>query len=277
MTTQLTLARKFLIATAAIIAIAAPLVVGVVRAQSATFAVASVKRADPNTQRVAIMTVPGGGMDIVNVSLKQLICAAYHVRPHQLSGGPSWVDSEKYSIQAKPDKPTDMSKIGPGGHESFNKFQMGRLRALLEDRFQLKIEKQSKDAPVYALVVGKNGPKLKVADHENARMGGGRGSLTGFGVTMVMLSQNLGNITGRRVIDKTGLTGRYDLTLEWSPELGGSANPLDSNGAAVEAPSTANGPSLFTALQEQLGLKLESQRGEVEHLVIVRAERPSEN
>jgi uncharacterized protein (TIGR03435 family) len=146
--------------------------------------------------------------------------------------------------------------------------EMGeRVRALLADRFQLLVHKEIKDQPIYALAVSKNGAKLQEAKEIGPRQGmnTNRGRMQGFAASTEMLSQVLSNITGRPVVDKTGLTAKYDFVLEWTPDLGTAAD------------SAPVGPTIFTALQEQLGLRLEPQRGPVPNIVIDRAEKPSEN
>jgi uncharacterized protein (TIGR03435 family) len=159
--------------------------------------------------------------------------------------------------------------------------QMGeRLRALLADRFQLVVHKETKDQPIYALVVSKNGAKLKEAKAvEGARQGMSmnRGRLEGFAAPMEMLGQTLSNVTARPVIDKTGLTAKYDFVLEWTPEAGADARAQGFGNGVTEPAPAPGGPTIFTALQEQLGLRLESQKGPVPNIVIDRAEKPSEN
>jgi uncharacterized protein (TIGR03435 family) len=133
---------------------------------------------------------------------------------------------------------------------------------------------------VYALVVAKGGPKLQESTDDQSRIRMGRGTITGHSVGLGMLALNLSNELGRRVIDKTGLTHKYDFELKWTPEAGQSSAvppgpPIP--GAELPPPPDPNGPSVFTALPEQLGLRLESQKGPVEVFFIERAEKPSAN
>jgi uncharacterized protein (TIGR03435 family) len=163
------------------------------------------------------------------------------------------------------------------------------VQSLLAERFNLKVSHSSKELPIYALVVAKNGPKLtKSADAPpgpGAPGGPGArrmmsfqmGELTATGISMSMLADRIAREVGRNVVDKTGLEGRYDFTLHWTSDRQAlSAGPAD--GGPGPAPSAnSSGPSIFTALQEQLGLKLESQKGPVETLTIESVEKPSEN
>jgi len=214
-----------------------------------TFEVASIKPANPDQKGFSIQFMPGGGLKMTGVPLRAMITFAYDVRDFQVSGG-----AERFDVMAR--------------------------RALLADRFQLVVHKETKEQPIYALVVSKNGAKLKeVKAVEGARQGMrmGRGLLEGFAAPMEMLGQTLSNVTERPVVDKTGLTGKYDFVLEWTPEAGADARTQGfGNGISEPAPAPG-GPTIFTALQEQLGLRLESQKGPVQNIVIDRAEKPSEN
>jgi uncharacterized protein (TIGR03435 family) len=156
------------------------------------------------------------------------------------------------------------------------------LVALIEDRFQLKIHRETKEMPVYALVVAKNGTKLKAnAGEPGPRLRMGRGQLNGTKVPLKMLVQQLAQQLGRPVVDKTGLTGDYDFTLTWTPQPGEGgamfAGPGGPGGPEGPPPSDPDGPSIFAAIQEQLGLKLESDKGPVEILVLDQVEKPTEN
>jgi uncharacterized protein (TIGR03435 family) len=147
-----------------------------------------------------------------------------------------------------------------------------RLQTLLADRFQLRLRRETKELPVYALVAGKNGPKLREADEQGA-MSLGRGRITARKASMERLAENLGNQLGRTVVDRTGLEGNFAFELEWTPDPGQPLDLLDPS----PAPADPSGPSIFTALQEQLGLKLEPQKDPVEILIIDHVEKPSEN
>jgi uncharacterized protein (TIGR03435 family) len=290
----LTFSRKVLLAVAATTAVAGPVLIGILhvppsRAQSQnggsvlTFEVASVKRADPNSENTSIRMIPGGGMNIENGSLKQIIGFAYDVREFQISGGPGWLGSERYDILAKspsPDAPVDMRQMTDEQRRLFLEQIRQRMRALLEERFQLAVHRDSKELPVYALVVGKNGHKLKESQLEASRQGLRitRGQMNADGSTTELFAKTLANVVGRPVLDRTGLKGRYDFKLEWTPDPGGPMARIGpGEGPAGGNPPDLSGPSIFTAVQEQLGLKLESTRGPAEIIVIDRVEKASEN
>jgi bla regulator protein BlaR1 len=297
--------RRLLLAVAGTAAIAAPIGIGLMnapagQAQSETanaplprFEVASIKPAAPDQHGTFIRASPGGRLDIQNMPLKELIVLAWRVQPFQLSGGPSWIESAHYDISAK-------SEGNPKQEENFLMVQ-----SLLVDRFQLKIHHETKELPVYALVVankdGKIGPQLIESKEGSCTQfdpskpppppepgkppalgcGGmwmGPDRINAVGIPISQLSPVLSRMLGRTVVDKTGLTAKYDVKAQWTPDqnqlqaLGGGAPP----GEPVPQ-FDPNGPSIFTALQEQLGLKLESQKGPVDILVIDHVEKPSEN
>lgn len=255
-----------------------------------TFEVASIKPSSPDARGVMIQNQPGGGLRMTNVPLRVLITQAYDIRDFQLSGGPGWMNSDRYDITAKADRsaatdspPPDPRQLSDSQVKTMMEQMRERLRSLLADRFQLAIHRETKDAPVYALVVAKGGSKLQEAKEgapNQRRMMMGRGQINGEGVKLEFLAQVLSNQLGRPVLDKTGLTGNYDIKLTWTPDPGqGIGGPLGPPPPGVEPPPPAdpNGPSLFTAVQEQLGLRLESQKGPVEMIVIDHVEKPSEN
>jgi bla regulator protein BlaR1 len=236
------------------------------------FEVASIKPGDPNSQMFRIGSMPGGRFAANNASLSLLIQTAYDVRSHQISGGPNWLDSAKYDIDAKPDSAAPIP-AGPAGGPQMRSM----LRSLLEERFKLKLHRELREEPTYELVVARGGPKLQQAteslkqERRGLRMG--RGQLTGTAAPVSILVNQLSQQLGRSVVDKTGLAGQYDFDLKWTPEFGQSQfGPAD----AGPSPDPA-GPSIFTAIQEQLGLKLESTKSPVDVLIIDSAERPSEN
>jgi uncharacterized protein (TIGR03435 family) len=214
---------------------------------------------------------PGGHYTATGVTLKLLIGQAYDVREFQISGGPSWIGSDRYDINAKAEGLPD--RVRPDVMRPL-------LRNLVEDRFKLKTHTESKEMPVYALVIGKSGSKLKASEGEpgpSLRMG--RGQLTGKKIAMAMLAQQLSQQLGRTVIDKTGLTGDFDFVLEWTPEPGQGGGAFGGPPPPPEAlpQADSSGPTLFTAVQEQLGLRLESQKGPVPILIIDSVEKPTEN
>lgn len=201
--------------------------------------------------------VSGGRFTVTNGSLKTLIRNAYGILSFQLAGEPGWLDTEMYDIAA-----------ATGGSEPISPERLKLLlQSLLAERFQLKVHWETREAPVYALTIDKNGPKFQ----ENSGGGGdtgvntskreGKGRMKGTGQPISILASNLGNQLGRIVLDRTGLQGLYDWLLEWD----------------LETMPDSSGPSLFTALKEQLGLNLKAIKGPMEMLVIDHAERPSEN
>ena len=203
-----------------------------------------------------------------NITVKKLMQSAYRLKDFQISGAPAWLGSDLYDINAKPEAPVQWEQM----------LQM--IQSLLADRFQLVIRRETKEIPGYALIVAKNGPKLKPADEAAPKMIRiRRGLLTAPQAQMATLADQLSNFLGRNVVDKTGLTGQYDVKLEWVPDeyqvamFGGMGVPEGFGAPAADW----HGPSLFTALEEQLGLKLESQKGPVEMFAIERVERPSAN
>jgi len=288
--------NKFLLAGAGVAAVAVPLMVGIsdtpsVLAQSAEvahrqFDVAAIKPNNSGANVLGIRVVPGGGLRAVNATLRSLISEAYQVRDFELSGGPSWLGSARYDIEAK-------GQLDPGSQEQTGLQVMKMLQALLADRFQLRVHRQTKEMPIYALLVAKNGPNLQASreacfdptagipppptlpGQSPSRPCGGfnnsSNQMLGASVGMARFAANLSRFTGRTVVDRTGLKGTYDVALRWTPDEGQAWLPTGP------LPTDDSQPSIFSAVQEQLGLKLESQRGPVEVLVIDRAEKPSEN
>jgi uncharacterized protein (TIGR03435 family) len=238
-----------------------------VKAQS--FEVASIKRSPPvsgDRQFNGFQTPGGGRLNTFNTTLRMLVAFAYNVKDYQLSGGAGWTKSETYDIVAKGDASATPAQIE------------AMVQKLLKERFKLALRHQTKDAPIYDLVVAKGGSKIQEdTSSVPARMGTtGRGHAIAQKASLAMFVQTLGNIAGRPVVDKTGLASTYSFKLDWTPDPGEGGQRAGPGGQEI-APPDPNGPSLFTALQEQLGLKLEAAKGPVESLVIEAAERPSEN
>lgn len=236
------------------------------------FDVASIKPNAGNDDRVMIQIKPGGWYVATGVTLRQLIGQAYDVRDFQISGGPGWAGSNRFDISAKAEGLPD--RVPPDRLRPL-------LRALIESRFQLKVRKETREMPVYALVVGKAGSKLSQSTETSGpgpMIRRGRGQIVGQQMPMAILAQQLSQQLGRTVIDRTELNGTYDVTLNWSPEPGGGGGVLGGPPPPdAIAAADSNGPTIFTALQEQLGLRLESQKGPVPVLVIESVEKPSEN
>ena len=231
------------------------------------FEVVSVKQCAPDDHNSFMFRPQPGGLRAMGTPLKMLIMEAYDVKAFQVSGGPSWIGTERWDILAKAgERRIPMAEMRP------------MLRALLGDRFQLKVHIETKEMPVFALEVEKNGPKLVTSAGADQQFRPMYGSLIvkkgGMGPLAAWLSRELGRV----VIDKTDLKGEYDYALEWTPDPG-QGGP-ESIGLPPEAPLPhveTTGPSIFTAIQEQLGLKLESAKAPVDVLVIDHAEKPSEN
>lgn len=266
------------------------------------FEVTSIKPSDPNDRRMMFRMMPGGAVNLHGITLKALVQQAYDVRDFQVSGGPGWIGADKYDITAKAENasgetPPDPRQLSEEQRKTFQEQTRLRLQALLADRFQLKIHRETKELPVYALVVAKNGPKLKENPGENPGLGKGMmrmspGQLVGQQVGMAFLVQSLAQMVSRTVLDQTGLRGIYDFELNFASDQGRGAvfgggpgdgppppPPPGAGPGLIKEPPPAdpNGPTIFTALQEQLGLKLESHKGPVEIIVIDHVEKPSEN
>jgi uncharacterized protein (TIGR03435 family) len=228
-------------------------------ADQAAFDVVSVKLHRGEVTFSADPAIRGRSVRGTASTLIDLITYAYGVRYDQISGGPAWAASEHYDVDAKSEGEGVLTPA-----QSRNMFQ-----SLLADRFQLKLRHETQKAPVYALVVGKNGPKFKEAAPDatggSRTTGGAKGNhMDVKRGTMDGLADQLAFTAGRPVINKTGLTGFYAFTLDWFP-------------ADRIAPADLDVPSMFAAVQEQLGLKLEPAKAPVAKLVIESAERPKEN
>jgi bla regulator protein BlaR1 len=304
---RLNVARKAGLAFAAMAVVIAPIVVGTmnapaVRAQSTAaaaprFEVASIKptsQSGPDIQGLGnVRALPGGRLIAEKVLLRYFIQDAYDVRPFQLSGGPAWISSAHYDIAAKAE-----------GNPNSGQMRL-LMQALLEDRFKLKVHHETRELPVYELTVAKNGAKLPepkegscispdpdappwppvpgqaipcggvlvMMSRSGARMKGGQ-------VTMTDLIRTLSNVLRRTVIDKTGFTGTFDVELLFTADealAGLPTPPPPAPGGVAPTPSPDLHGNIFAAIQEQLGLKLQSAKGPVDVLVIDSMERASAN
>jgi uncharacterized protein (TIGR03435 family) len=270
---------RFELTIVGLLVVAAAGLPGVLNAQSAPgdaekFEVASIRPSRPDVNPPAIRFMPGGGLEATGVTLKLLIQIAYDIRPEQLSGGSRWADSEQYDIYAK----------GPEGRFPAASDADGQritrmcIRALLAERFKLNIQRRSKDASGYALIAAKNGPELTRSNGPGGRLWQtGITRVTGEGATIESLAKFLGVRLGQDVIDRTGLKDRYDFTLFWAPEARTSSPDQPGQVTVLADPVDAPGPSIFAALQAQLGLKLEPQKNPSDFLTIEHAEKPTEN
>ncbi len=236
-----------------------------------TFEVVSIKPVAATDNRVMIRMAPGGRFTANGASVRMLIGMAYEVRDFQVSGGPSWIGDDRFEINAKAD--TDQDRIP---QEQFRKM----LKNMLTERFGLKVHEEEKEGSVYHLVQSKSGVKMpenKDSGQGNRMFRIGRGQINANGIPMPELARSLSQMLGRNVIDKTGLTANYDVELQWTPEPGQGAmfgGPPPPGGAP---PVDTSGPTIYTALEEKLGLKLESAKGPVKVLVIDSVSKPSEN
>jgi uncharacterized protein (TIGR03435 family) len=227
------------------------------------FEVASIKPAgiaDPASD--SLYTDPSAGLHVVNFPLKAIILFAFDLRDFQLLGGPGWIEAERYNISAKVARDGSAAE-GSDEQRRDHEFRE-RIRSLLANRFALLTHRETRDLTAYTLTVARGGPKLKAVGTRGDQYGfrGGRGGRSqGFAITMPMFAKELARITGRPVVDKTGLAGEYDYVLQWTP---------DTDTGSL-------GPTIFTALQDQLGLRLESTKAPVDTIIIDHVERPSEN
>jgi uncharacterized protein (TIGR03435 family) len=225
-------------------------------AQSSVFEAASVKTSDPNATDDLIDFQPGGRFTANRLTLKGLIRMAYNVRGFQISGGPKWMDSDRYDVRTKAEGNPDTAEVRI------------MLQDLLADRFKMRLHRETHELPVYWLVIGKSGPRIRETEGDAGPFRISRNSLSA-NTSMAALANVFSNWLDRVVLDRTGLKGKYEVKLEWLP---------DENAPPTE-PEVASRPgaSLFPAVQEQLGLKLEPRKGPVEILVIDGAEKPREN
>jgi uncharacterized protein (TIGR03435 family) len=275
-----------------------------------SFEVASIKPNNSGINRIGI-GAPGGTFTATNATLRLLMRFAYRVQDFQMLGGPKWMDADHFDIQAKPEG--ESRQVPPE--------QMSLMvQSLLEDRFQLKFHRETRELPTYTLVVAKDGPKIKSSadqtppvlpqpgergagprgepvagprgglDGLRGAVGGtpprgafgmGRGSMLASAVPLSTLINALSQQLGRPIVDKTDLKGLFDIQLQWTPDVGQAFGPFGAVAPGGPEPPPApvdpSGPSIFTALQEQLGLRLESTKGPVEVLVIDSVQAPSEN
>ncbi len=242
-------------------------------AASATpaFEVATIKPSDPHSQG-QIVTLRGNEVIATNATVRDLINLAYWLHPKQVTGGPAWMESEKYDMAGKPDAP---------GQPNVDQMKM-MIQKLLADRFQLKFHFEKRDLPAYAVMITKTGPKIiKSQDDPKGYPGWYFGrAATGTTLTfrnspMSQITAILQNFVDKPVVDQSGLSERYDFTVTFTLDpaqaarLGGAPTPAPDNPDAA--------PDLFAAFQQQLGLKLESTKAPVDVMVIDKVERPSEN
>jgi uncharacterized protein (TIGR03435 family) len=211
------------------------------------------------------------GYSATNINLKRLIQDAYNLQTEDMiSGLPGWANSASFDIQAKMDEDL-MATLSKLPREEKAAQRRAMMQTLLADRFQLKIHHETRDLPIYSLALAKGGFKLKPVGPNEPQAGSwtwGDGRFTTQAVPISSFVSFLSSTLHRLVVDNTALSGNYDITLRWSP---------DEVAGAQQDPTASTAPSLFTALQEQLGLKLESTKGPVDTIVVDQLAQPSEN
>ncbi len=237
------------------------------------FDVATVKPSHATDGHTHIYWHPeNGDFSASNISLKGLPEFAYDLPESRMVGGPAWIGSDKWDVEAKASPEVDVP-MHTTSTDVAKALKRSLVQALLADRFQLKSHAETRELPLYALIVMKGGPKFERAKEDGTSIGSGNSHITiKGGDSMAILAAQLARVTGRVVLDQSGLAGRYDIALRWTPDNG---LPDKINGAT--SPEESNGPSIFTAVQEQLGLKLDPQKGPVNVLVIDAVQPPTAN
>jgi uncharacterized protein (TIGR03435 family) len=235
------------------------------------FEVASIKPTPPGERGGIVHQPPGGkSYEAIGATLGVIMTVAYSVTPRQISGGPDWVNSDRWNIEAKAERSGSSDEL----HDA--------LARLLEDRFQLKLRRETRELPCHILTVDKKGSKLPAHDaadllHDpfiGGRDASGVPFVSAKNATMSYFAFFLSRILDLNVIDRTGLADRYDVDLHFVPD----PSAIRANQPpGAEPPPLPDGPDIFTALREQLGLHLEKGKGPVEFLVIEHVQKPSEN
>ena len=216
-----------------------------------------------------------GQFRAVNVTVKSLVQFAFGIPETRIRNGPAWINTTSFNIDAKADSAVDAQMRALTSAEGKAR-KLRMVQALLANRFKLLTHTETRELPVYALVLAKGGPRFGAIQQNGTTVNSGRGRIEVEGSNSVaLLAEELAKITGRVVVDQTGVQGRYDLILKWMPD--DSAAPRLGDAEVSSAATDPSGPSLFTALQEQLGLKLEPQKGPVRVLIVDHVETPSEN
>jgi uncharacterized protein (TIGR03435 family) len=275
---------RSLVLVATLFSIAAPLSGGQARAQNGLDRPKESSRSIPSFEVATIKpskTAAGGmrwighiptGLSVKNISVQSLVREAFGLEDDRILGAPGWVKEDRFDIEAK---------VAESDIPVLKNMTVDQRRAmlgpLLEERFNLKFHFESRVLPFYALVIARGGSKMKeFTPPGNPAANGlrylGRGHLEARGTSMEFVGQVLAQQLGRTVVDKTGLNGKYDFSLQWEPD-----DPFPNAGNDNGLPQDASSPSLITALQEQLGLKLEARKDQISVLVIDHIEAPSPN
>jgi uncharacterized protein (TIGR03435 family) len=280
---------------AALLLASSATLIGQQSAPQRAFDVVSIKPSPSGAQN-RLPRISPGRVELFNTTLRQLVASAYSRFPfdqRQVVSGPAWIDAERFDIVATMERPPQFDQTGM--LDELN----GMLRALIEQRFGVKAHNEQREGDVYTLTFARSDRKTgaglrQVPDACAAALkeltgaaplpqrsgpppcsfGGPPGRLIGTGVTIAMFASVLSGNAGRTVIDRTGLSGSFDIELNFDPSSAAKAPPGAPPGPT---PTDETKPSIFTALQEQLGLKLESTRGPIDVLVIDQAERPTAN
>jgi uncharacterized protein (TIGR03435 family) len=234
---------------------------------SPSFDIAAIHLHQPEPHERSHIVDSSGRFTTANVDLKSILQWAYDLPASRIVGGPAWIDSARWDIEAKAENALDTQKTFDPPAARLEKRRM--VQALLAERFGLVVHRETRELPIYALVVAKCGPTFLANQAGGTTIDRNRGriQIEGGGNTVSLLAEQLAETLGRVVVDQTGVSGRYKLVLTWTPD--------DIEASPSSVPDS--GPSLFTALQEQLGLRLESRRGPVEVLVVDQAVLPSPN
>jgi uncharacterized protein (TIGR03435 family) len=259
-----------------------------------SFDVVSIKPSG-SLNRIVIQPAGPGRFLAEGIRAKMLIAQAYRVDQSRILGGPSWIDTDPWDVEGKAE---NRATTQP-------QTQL-MLQSMLEDRFQLKMHRETREMPAYDLVVARGGPKLKRSEDQTPVVFGppergaappagargepfargalprgamttGRGSWQGASVTVANIAGSLTRMLGQTVTDKTGISGLYDISLQFTPGSEQAPGPFGPPPPGLEPTVDPNAPSLFTALQEQLGLRLESTKGPAEVIVIDSVQKPTSN
>jgi len=231
------------------------------------YEVATIKPSAPDEQGRGF-TLQGRHLVARNFTVEGLITLAYNLHPKQVTGGPEWITSDHFDMDVLPD------------HEGLPSLEQARgiVRKLLADRFGLKFHEETKDLSVYVLSVAKTGPKFTKSSSDPSSppgLGGPPGRLFVRNASMEEVAQVMQGMLDRPVVDQTGLKDRYDFTMRWTPDesqYGGRIPPPNTDSTAADAP-----PPLFTAIQEQLGLKLDAMKAPAKVMVIESVQKPTPN
>jgi uncharacterized protein (TIGR03435 family) len=274
---------KVALTATAVVAVMLPFAFGILRAQTLPappaygYGAVSIHRSDHGATDVNFSPGPNGGLRTENTPVISLLSFAYDVQNYQILDAPGWASTEHFDVVFTPEtsEKTLNEDSSLKNVETFKDHSRQRLQAVLRDRFGLVLRSETRELPIYSMIVAKGGAKLSPHDPNGQRgpsiLTNGRGLVTGIDVTVDYLARNLSMQLRRPVRDDTHLTGQYDFKLNWTPDL---ERPPDQPAAAANFTA---GASLFTAITDQLGLRLESTKGPVQVYVVEKLERPSEN